>query len=64
MMPLLHPLQIDQTPETVYRKEQRMFANMQADFHERRARKMRGAMLSRWVVRGFRRLWRPVPRRA
>lgn len=64
MMPLIHPLQIQETPETEYRKEQRQFAKMQADFHERQARTMRGAMLNRWVVRGFRRLWRRAPRRA
>ena len=60
MMPLLHPLVIDETPETEYRKEQKLFAKMQSDFHERRARKLRGAYLRRWVLRVFRRRLRRV----
>jgi len=64
MMPLIHPLNIQEAEETEYRKEQIAFAKMQVDFHESRARDLQAAVLSRWVLRVFRRRSHPAPHRA
>lgn len=55
MMPIIRPLKINECQKSEYRKEQDAFAEMQADFHLRRASKMRGQMLRRWVLGIFRR---------
>ncbi len=64
MFPIIQPLRLQETPETEYRKEQRLFAKMQTDFHERRAQELRGAAIRRWAARARLPRWRPWARRA
>lgn len=64
MMPIIRPLEIHEVAKSEYRKEQEAFANLQADFHLRRASKLRGQFLRKWVLRVFQRRSHQVQHRA